>query len=172
MQAKIIVAGSRIIAKRPYRGSTKYKDERVLDKAFEVYRAEMKWVWSQIEQFLEEQADEGGPFHKEAPTEIQIVSGAADGVDQAGEHWQKEHPIHEDRLGRQSLTSLKRFPAEWWKNGRSAGMLRNQEMARYADMALIIMRGDSKGSLDMAARMRRMSKPCKVVRVGPSVEIE
>ena len=68
----------------------------------------------------------------------EIVSGTAKGVDQLGEQYAEEHKIN-----------LIRFPAQWWKYGKSAGIRRNDQMAAYADAALILWDGKSKGTKDM-----------------------
>jgi hypothetical protein len=53
--------------------------------------------------------------------DIEIVSGTAKGADQLGEMYAKEKGI-----------SVKRFPADWDKFGKSAGVMRNKQMAEYA----------------------------------------
>lgn len=50
----------------------------------------------------------------------EIVSGGARGVDFIGEVYAFQEKI-----------PLKRFPADWNKHGKSAGFLRNKEMAEY-----------------------------------------
>lgn len=68
----------------------------------------------------------------------EVVSGGASGVDDMGEKWAEEHGI-----------PIKRFKANWDEHGRSAGPIRNDTMAEYAD-ALIAVRVDhSAGTSDM-----------------------
>src|SRR5690606_4428366 len=67
-----------------------------------------------------------------------IVSGAARGGDRLGENWAKENGVE-----------VKQFPAEWDKHGKSAGMIRNKQMAEYATELLLIWDGESKGSAHM-----------------------
>lgn len=55
------------------------------------------------------------------PNEIEIISGGARGADSLGE-----------RFARECQLKLKRFPADWDRYGKSAGYLRNAEMADYA----------------------------------------
>lgn len=71
-------------------------------------------------------------------TEIEIVSGTANGADKLGEKYaeEKKYPI-------------KRFPADWDKYGKSAGYKRNEEMAKYADALICFFDGKSKGSQSM-----------------------
>ena len=52
---------------------------------------------------------------------LEIVSGGCTGVDLLGERFANERGI-----------TVTRFPAEWKKYGRSAGIIRNQEMINYA----------------------------------------
>ena len=68
----------------------------------------------------------------------EIVSGGARGVDTLGE-----------RYARENNRPLKIFPANWDKCGKSAGYLRNIEMAVYADALIAIWDGESKGTQHM-----------------------
>ncbi len=71
----------------------------------------------------------------------EIISGGAQGVDKMGERYAKEHGI---------LLTI--FPADWYKNGKAAGHIRNQEMADYAapDGALLALwDGTSSGTKNM-----------------------
>ena len=70
--------------------------------------------------------------------EIQIVSGGASGADAMGERYAKEKGY-----------SLKRFPADWDKYGRSAGPKRNRQMAQYADALIAFWDGVSRGTKNM-----------------------
>lgn len=69
---------------------------------------------------------------------LQIVSGGARGADTLGERYAREYGF-----------DLKVFPAEWNKYGRSAGYIRNEEMAKYATHCFIFWDGESKGSKHM-----------------------
>ena len=70
--------------------------------------------------------------------DIEIVSGGAKGADKLGERYAKERGY-----------SLKIFPAEWNKYGKSAGYKRNAQMAEYADMVIVFWDGESKGTKHM-----------------------
>lgn len=76
------------------------------------------------------------------PTEI--VSGHADGVDSFGEKWAKMRKI-----------PVRVFYADWKEQGRSAGMQRNVKMAQYADAAVILWDGESKGTKHMINEARK-----------------
>ena len=71
-------------------------------------------------------------------TSIEIVSGAANGADKLGEKYASEKEY-----------SIKQFPADWNKYGKSAGYKRNEEMARYADALIAFWDGESKGTKHM-----------------------
>ena len=70
-------------------------------------------------------------------TEIEIVSGAARGADLLGERYAKERGMF-----------VKKFPADW-SIGKSAGFIRNSQMADYSDALICFWDGESKGSKHM-----------------------
>lgn len=69
----------------------------------------------------------------------EVVSGTADGVDKLGERWAMDEAVH-----------VQRFPADWKKHGRKAGMLRNEEMIEYVQQhfggAIFVWDGISVGT--------------------------
>ena len=71
-------------------------------------------------------------------TNIEIVSGTARGADKLGE-----------RYAREKGYDIKQFPANWDKFGKSAGYIRNDEMAQYSDMLIAFWDGTSKGTKHM-----------------------
>ena len=71
----------------------------------------------------------------------EIVSGGAAGVDTLGEEIAKEKGV-----------SVRIFNADWNQYGKSAGPIRNQQMADYADALLAVWDGRSRGTLDMIRR--------------------
>lgn len=77
-----------------------------------------------------------------------IVSGMANGPDKIGVDAAKG-------LGLQ----LAKFPAQWDINGKAAGVIRNKEMGDFADGAIIMWDGVSKGTKHMADYMARLRKP-------------
>lgn len=82
----------------------------------------------------------------------EVVSGCARGADTMGEEWAAREGI-----------PCKRFPADWKTHGKKAGILRNQQMADYADMAIVFWDGTSKGTKNMIDEMQWRSKDCVVV---------
>lgn len=77
----------------------------------------------------------------------EIVSGMAKGVDTLAVEFAEKHhfPLH-------------KFPANWEKYGRPAGMIRNDEMAQFADALVAVWDGRSVGTRGMIeiARARRL----------------
>lgn len=62
----------------------------------------------------------------------EIVSGRAKGVDLSGELWAQVNSM-----------PLRCFPANWSEFGKRAGVLRNCEMAEYADGLIAVWDGES-----------------------------
>jgi len=89
-------------------------------------------------------------------TEIEIVSGTANGADKLGEKYAKEkgYPI-------------KQFPADWDKFGKSAGYKRNEEMAKYADALIAFWDNKSKGTKHMIELAKKYGLKVKVVIFNP-----
>src|SRR5271154_2577028 len=68
------------------------------------------------------------------PILTEIVSGTAHGADLLGERYAREHKI-----------ALSRFPARWDLHDKRAGIMRNAEMAAYADALLALFDKSSRG---------------------------
>ena len=84
-------------------------------------------------------------------TNIEIVSGTARGADKLGE-----------RYAREKGYSIKQFPANW-NLGKSAGYIRNAEMAQYADMLIAFWDGTSKGTKHMIDLANKRSLRVEIV---------
>lgn len=89
-----------------------------------------------------------------------LVSGDAQGVDKLSQRWADENDIQ-----------VKLFPANWDKYGKSAGMIRNKEMAEYADYLIAIWDGKSKGTKGMIDIMLHLNKGHAVYIIKPENEI-
>jgi len=50
------------------------------------------------------------------------------------------------------LCISKAYPADWDKYGRAAGPIRNEQMAKDADVCFALWDGESRGTLDMIKR--------------------
>lgn len=67
--------------------------------------------------------------------QIVIVSGTARGADRLGEKYAKERGYE-----------VRQYPADWDAHGKSAGFIRNREMAKNADALIAFWDGQSKGT--------------------------
>lgn len=70
--------------------------------------------------------------------DIVIISGTARGADQLGEKYAKEKGY-----------KIIRMPADWDKYGKRAGYIRNEEMAKIGDSAVLFWDGISPGTKHM-----------------------
>jgi len=86
-------------------------------------------------------------------TEIEIVSGGAKGADSLGEQYATEKGY-----------KLSLFPADWDKHGKSAGYIRNKEMADYSDALIAFWDGNSKGTNHMINLSKQKGLKVKVVK--------
>lgn len=77
---------------------------------------------------------------QEGITPTLVVSGGARGVDKAGEEWAGENNL-----------PIKRFTPDWDGLGKGAGLVRNNEMADYADALVAVRYGGetSRGTTHM-----------------------
>ena len=80
---------------------------------------------------------------KRQDSNIVILSGTAKGADRLGERYARERGF-----------LLRRFPADWDKDGNKAGPIRNAKMADNADALIAFWDGTSRGT----AHMIRMGK--------------
>lgn len=85
--------------------------------------------------------------------EIQVVCGCARGADELGRDYAEDRDI-----------DVKLFPADWDKYGKSAGIIRNKQMAEYADALIAFWDTKSKGTANMITLMRDMGKPVRIVK--------
>lgn len=67
-----------------------------------------------------------------------VVSGTARGVDQLGE-----------KFANDSSLQIHKFPAQWDEYGKSAGYIRNKQMAEFSDALIAVWDGKSKGTKHM-----------------------
>ncbi|KKN10226.1 hypothetical protein LCGC14_1038820 [marine sediment metagenome] len=82
----------------------------------------------------------------------EIVSGCARGADLMGEKYAKEIGI-----------PVKRFPANWNKYGKSAGMIRNKEMMQYGDHLIAFWDSESRGTAHIIGLARDSEKEFDVI---------
>ena len=94
------------------------------------------------------EAIEESPFYGKI---TEIVSGGAKGVDRDGEYFAKCNNL-----------PIKQFIPDWNKYGKSAGMIRNHEMAEYADALVAVWDGKSRGTQHMILDMQKTGKPVHI----------
>lgn len=90
---------------------------------------------------------------KQCTHNIVVVSGTARGADTLGERYARERGFQ-----------LRRFPADWDKDGKKAGMLRNYRMADNADALIAFWDGTSRGTANMIDIARKKNLPVRVIR--------
>jgi len=86
-----------------------------------------------------------------ADKDISIVCGMARGADKCGYDFAIANGVQ-----------LYSFPAKWDIHGKSAGYIRNAEMAQFADGLLAFWNG-SKGTGNMISLMKNLNKPVTVI---------
>lgn len=105
-------------------------------------RQKMSWV--------EDQLTAREPF-----VEIEVFDGGAMGADHYGRKWAEKcgYKVHE-------------YPADWKQFGKSAGYIRNEEMANDCDMVVVFWDGESKGTKHMMELAKKYEKPLVVFNYG------
>ena len=84
------------------------------------------------------------PYDEFTYEDVEIISGGCSGADAMAEAYAKDYGI-----------TLKVFPADWNKYGKSAGPIRNEQMAKYATtdsdscMLIAFWDGKSRGTKNM-----------------------
>lgn len=86
-------------------------------------------------------------------TQIEIVEGGARGADRLGCRYAMDRGL-----------AHKRISADWDTHGKKAGIIRNIEMAEYADALAACWDGESKGTAHMIETMKKLGKPVRIIR--------
>jgi hypothetical protein len=92
---------------------------------------------------------------KGLPAETQVIVGGARGVDVAAEGAAIKRP---------DLPFPIVMQADWETYGKRAGYIRNEEMVKLADFAVVFWDGVSRGSEHTINLCKRYDVPCVVVR--------
>lgn len=96
-------------------------------------------------------------FLIENTNNVEIISGAARGADQLGEQFARNHGYQ-----------VRRFPANWNLYGKSAGPIRNREMAEYASggqgVLFAFWDGKSRGTKSMINLAKKYGLEVHVMR--------
>ena len=89
-----------------------------------------------------------------------VVCGMARGADSVGWAWAYINGIPIDER-----------PADWKGKGRSAGIIRNVEMANNAEALILLWDGQSTGSQHMLSAAHRKRLKIKVMNLGSQARI-
>lgn len=84
---------------------------------------------------------------------LEIVSGTANGADALGERYAKVNDV-----------PIKRFPADWDNNGKAAGVIRNKQMAEYAEGLIAFWDGKSRGTKHMIDTATKLGLKVKIIK--------
>lgn len=84
----------------------------------------------------------------------EVVSGGAAGADALAERWAREN--------NKKLTVM---PADWKKYGKSAGMVRNADIVKAAEVVIALWDGQSPGTKATISMAERDGKKVKIVRI-------
>jgi hypothetical protein len=79
-------------------------------------------------------------MHKNHPITA-IIEGGAAGADRYAAHWAIQHDVAHETFG-----------ANWERDGRAAGVLRNQRMLDVAEPELVVAFPGGRGTADMVRR--------------------
>ena len=81
----------------------------------------------------------------------EVVSGCATGPDTIGARWAREQDLF-----------VREFLPDWREYGRSAGIVRNEQMGDYADCLVAFWDGRSNGTKHMIDYMLKLGKEVHV----------
>lgn len=91
--------------------------------------------------------------------DLVVISGKARGADSLGEKWANDVGV-----------KVVEFPADWNKHGKSAGYIRNEQMAKYAvegnsvGVLVAFWDGESRGTKHMIDLAEKYGMNIRVVR--------
>ena len=84
--------------------------------------------------------------------EVTIISGTANGADKLGERYANDNHL-----------KLEQYPAMWDLFGKKAGYMRNEEMVKVADAAIVFWDGKSKGSKHMIDISKKYNLKLRII---------
>lgn len=91
-------------------------------------------------------------LHTHPVQNMTIISGGAVGVDTYAKEYAQLHNI-----------PFEEFPADWERFGRSAGMIRNQQLISQANCVLAFWDQESKGTHHSIELAKKMKKPVTII---------
>lgn len=83
---------------------------------------------------------------------VVVISGTAQGADRLGERYARERDFQ-----------LRRFPADWNRNGKAAGIIRNAQMAENADALIAFWDGKSRGTRNMIETAKKKGLAIRII---------
>lgn len=86
---------------------------------------------------------------------VVVISGHARGADLLGEKYASDEDL-----------DLEIYPADWKKYGKTAGFMRNEQMANIADAVIAFWNGESHGTKHMIDIAEEKGLNVKVVNYG------
>lgn len=89
---------------------------------------------------------------------VEIVCGLAKGADLLGKRYALSRKL-----------SIAEFPANWKRHGKSAGYIRNDQMAQYSDVLIAFWDGKSKGTKHMIDLAYKRNLEVHVIRYSPPI---
>lgn len=87
-------------------------------------------------------------------SKIEIIEGGAKGVDRLARRYAIENEM-----------VYRTFEADWEQHGKSAGMIRNKQMANVATYAIIFWDGESNGTRNMIENCEHQNIPYRLIKV-------
>ena len=97
---------------------------------------------------------------KRQDSNIVILSGTAKGADRLGERYARERGF-----------LLRRFPADWDKDGNKAGPIRNAKMADNADALIAFWDGTSRGTAHMIMTAKEKGLATRVINYKTAIKM-
>lgn len=80
-----------------------------------------------------------------------FLSGGCRGADMLGERYATENGFN-----------IERYPADWQRYGKSAGLKRNFQIAKSCDYVICFWDGKSPGTASMISYARKLQKPINI----------
>lgn len=96
--------------------------------------------------------------HASQSQKIIVVSGTARGADSLGERYAREREYR-----------IEQYPADWKTHGKSAGYIRNCQMAKVGNALIAFWDGQSRGTKNMIEIAQQNGLQVHVIHYSPRV---
>lgn len=120
-------------------GGRDFRDYDLLERECKIFIAEQTFLKSENASTLNS-------------SDITTISGKAMGADLLGERFSSKYGFN-----------ILEFPADWDSHGRSAGPIRNAEMARNATHCICFWDGESNGTKNMIENCKKFNLVYKII---------